>query len=144
MLHLQARVHLEEIEVLLPVDDELDRPGAGIAHRLASATGLFAHRLARFGVEEGRRRLLDDLLVAPLDRAFALAQVDAVAMLVASTWISIWRGWVDEFLNEQTVIAERGCRLVLRRLESLRAPRPRPGDAHALAAAARDAFSITG
>ena len=34
MLDLQARVHLEEVEVAVAVDDELDRAGASIAHRL--------------------------------------------------------------------------------------------------------------
>jgi hypothetical protein len=31
---------------------------------------------------KGRGRLLDDLLVAPLDRAFALAEIDRVAVAV--------------------------------------------------------------
>ncbi len=57
-------------------------PADGIAHRLGQRTGLLAHRLARRRVQEGRRRLLDHLLVPPLDRTFPLVQIDAVAMAV--------------------------------------------------------------
>jgi hypothetical protein len=137
MFHLQARVHLEEVEVLLPVDDELHRPGAGIAHRLRQRAGLFAHRLARRGVEEGRRRLLDDLLVAPLDRAFPLAEVDAVAMAIGQHLDLDMARLGDEFLDEHAVVAETRRRLVLRRLEALAHLVLGPRDAHPLAAAAR-------
>jgi hypothetical protein len=34
MLDLQAGVHLEEIELAILVDDELDRAGALVLHRL--------------------------------------------------------------------------------------------------------------
>src|SRR3546814_9032706 len=44
---------------------------------------LLAHLPAHFGADEGRRRFLDHLLVAALDRAFALVQVKDIAMLVA-------------------------------------------------------------
>jgi hypothetical protein len=109
MLDLQARVHLEEVEVPVAVDDELDRAGREVADGLAERHGLLAHCLARGGVEEGRRRLLDDLLVAALDRAFALTEIDKMLPCWSpSTWISMWRGWVDELLDEDAVVAERG------------------------------------
>jgi hypothetical protein len=43
-------------------------------------------------VEKRRRRLLDHFLVTALDGAFALAEVDDVAVRIGSTWISMWRG----------------------------------------------------
>ena len=77
MLDLQAGVHLEEVEALVrSADDELDRAGGLVVHRLGQRHRLLAHRLARRRVEERRRRLFDHLLVAALDRAFALMQVD--------------------------------------------------------------------
>jgi hypothetical protein len=51
-----------------------------------------AHGRAHLGGDQRRRRLLDDLLVAALQAALALAQVDDVAVGVGSTWISTWRG----------------------------------------------------
>ena len=44
--------------------------------------GDLADVLAQLGADGGRRRLLDQLLVAALDAAVALAQVDDVAVLV--------------------------------------------------------------
>ncbi len=39
-------------------------------------------RAASSGVQKRRGRLLDDLLVTPLDRAFAFEEVDDIAVLV--------------------------------------------------------------
>ena len=49
----------------------------------ACALGGSLHRLARFGRQRGPRRLFDQLLVAPLDRALPLAEGQDVAVLVA-------------------------------------------------------------
>jgi hypothetical protein len=49
-------------------------PALCIPDRLGQRHRLLAHGLARRLVQEGRRRLFDDLLVAALDRAFALAR----------------------------------------------------------------------
>ena len=83
MLDLDARVHLEEIEVALGIDEELDRAGADVVDGLGRLHGDPAHGLARLRVERGRGRLLDHLLVAALDRALALVDVNDVAVLVA-------------------------------------------------------------
>ena len=83
VLDLEAGVHLEEIELPVGSDDEFDGAGGVVADGLGERDGLLAHRLARCLVDRRRRRLLDDLLVAPLDRAFALAEIDDVAVLVA-------------------------------------------------------------
>ncbi len=83
MLDLQPGVHLQEVEALVLAGDELDRSGGIVAHRLGQRDGLLAHPPARLGIEQRRGRLLDDLLVAALDRAFALAEIDDVAVLVA-------------------------------------------------------------
>ena len=47
MLDLQPRVHLEEVEALVLADDELDRAGRLVVHRLGQRHRLLAHRLAR-------------------------------------------------------------------------------------------------
>ena len=55
----------------------------------------------------------------------------------ASTWISMWRGPVDEALDEQRVVAERAARLAAGARRSPRRSSTGVGDqAHALAAAA--------
>jgi hypothetical protein len=62
-------------------------------------------------VEQRRRRFLDDLLVAALDRAFALAEIDDVAVLVAEHLDLDVAGIDDELLDEHAVVAERGLGL---------------------------------
>ncbi|MCY1238915.1 hypothetical protein D9M72_516760 [compost metagenome] len=52
MLHLQAGVHFEEVEVALAVDDEFHGPGRMVADGLGECDRLFAHGLAGLCVEE--------------------------------------------------------------------------------------------
>ena len=117
MLDLEPGVHLEEVERAIRRDDQLDRPRAIISHRRGEGDRLLAHRLAHFGRDERRRRFLDDLLVAALDRAFALAQIKHRAMLVAEQLDLDMAGVLDEFLDEYAVVAEAAQPLALGRLE---------------------------
>ncbi len=64
------------------VEQPLDRPGVAVADGAGGIDGNLAYPLAESGVDRRRRRLLDQLLVAALDRAVALAEVDDVAMRV--------------------------------------------------------------
>ena len=67
MLHLEPRVHLEKVVPLLRVDEELDSTRRAVADRLGECDRLLAHRAhGRLG-QVRRGRLLDHLLVAPLD-----------------------------------------------------------------------------
>src|SRR5271165_6993528 len=83
MLDLDARVHLQKIEASVVVEKKFDSSRADIADR--------ARRLHRgrpdpgpqFGRDGGRRRFLDQLLMAALDRAVALAEMNDRAVLVA-------------------------------------------------------------
>jgi hypothetical protein len=74
------------------VGDELDGAGADIVDGPGGADGGGAERLSRRRVHAGRRRFLDHLLVAALERAIALEQVDDVAVLSPNTCTSMWRG----------------------------------------------------
>ena len=65
-----------------PRDDELDRAGADVAARPRAATALAPIARAPLVGEQRRRRLLDDLLVPPLQAALALAEVHDVAVRV--------------------------------------------------------------
>src|SRR5262249_8334322 len=83
MLDLQPRVHLEEIEARVLADDELDGAGGIVTDRLGQRDRLRTHGGAGRRVDQRRRGFLDDLLVAALDRAFALAEMNNVAVPVA-------------------------------------------------------------
>ena len=84
VLHLDARVHLDEVVAPLLVEEELDGAGVAVGDLAADAAGRPSQSAARCsGVEGQRRGELDHLLVAALHRAVALEEVDEVAVVVA-------------------------------------------------------------
>ncbi len=82
VLDLQPGVHFEKVEFAVGAEQELDRARAAIADRLGGSDRSGAHARPQAGVECGRRRFLDHLLVAALHRAVALAEVNDVAVAV--------------------------------------------------------------
>ena len=136
MLHLQAGVHLQEPEVPA-AEQELHGAGGGVPDGGRGLHGGGAHRLAQ-GVVEGRRgRLLDDLLVATLDRALALEAMHDVAPLVAQDLHFDVARPRQPALEEDRVVAEGARGLAPRRLDRRLEVVRRFHHPHALAAAAR-------
>ena len=82
MLDLDARVHLDEVEVSVLIK-ELDRPGADIAEFRHGAGHHAADLLALFGIERGGGAFFPDLLMAALERTVALSEMDGAALSVA-------------------------------------------------------------
>ena len=76
MLDLQPGVHLQEEEVAVVAGEKLDGAGAGVVDRPRRGNRRGEQRLthSRHPLDERRRGLLDDLLVAALDRALAFAE----------------------------------------------------------------------
>ena len=72
MLDLQPGVHLEEIERAVGVEQELNRAGVGVSTVLATAAAAADASAGAARDDRDRRRLLDDLLMPPLDRTLAL------------------------------------------------------------------------
>jgi hypothetical protein len=124
MLDLHARVHFDEVELVVLVE-ELEGAGAAVADLAAGARRSARRSVAQLsGIDAGRGRFLDDLLVAALHRAVAVAQVDHVAV------------GVGQHLESRCGAGARGtspCRPGRRR----RRHRPRPaGQRTALSSAA--------
>ena len=105
MLDLQARVHLEEIE-LGAVEQELDRAGAAITDRLCRRHRRCAHRRARRVGQARGRGFLDDFLVAALQRAVALVQVHGVAVRVGEDLDLDVPALLDEAFEQHSIVAE--------------------------------------
>ena len=101
-------------------------PDAVVADRLAPARPR-PRRAARAGTSStaGDGRLLDELLVAALDRALALAQVDDVAVLVGDDLDLDVAGRREPALGEHRAVAEGGLRLASGRSRPRRPARPR-------------------
>ena len=127
VLDLQAGVHLHEEELVGPVggDDELDRARAGVVDAAGGVARGRADAGPGRGVQQRRRRLLDDLLVAALQAALALAEVDDVAVAVGEHLDLDVPGVQHESLEEQRVVAERRRRLAARADERGRQARRR-------------------
>ena len=127
MFDLEPGVDLEEIEAAVLVEQELDRAGVVVAGRAHGPDGRLAHLAPEPGVEGRGRRLLEDLLVAPLDRAFPLEQVDGVAAIVGQDLELDVARLFDEFLEIDRIVAEGRFRLPPAgfegRLEAFRRPR---------------------
>jgi len=80
MLHLDAGVHLHEVEVFtVVIDEELDGAAVLIADLFADTDGGIAHLFAQGLGHLGAGALFDDLLVTPLHGAVALAEMDNIA-----------------------------------------------------------------
>src|SRR5207237_9136908 len=84
VLDLHARVHLEEVEAPLGVEQELDRARARVTDGARRGEGGGGHLGTETRGEHRARRLLDDLLVAALDRALALPEMDERTVAVAA------------------------------------------------------------
>ncbi len=135
MLDLQPRIHFEEVEGALRPQQELDRAGV---HIVAGARQRHRRRrqpLPQLVVHRDRGRLFDELLVASLNRALALAQMHDVALRIAEALhLDMSRGMYGLF-HVDGAVAKRLAGLALgqpqRRGELVR---PRH-EANALAAA---------
>ena len=137
VLHLEPGVHLEEVEPAGLVHDELDRTGRPVADRAGEGHRLSPHPRPHPGIDEGGRGLLEHLLMPPLHRAFALAEVEHRAAPVREDLhLDVPRA-LHVALDEDPPVAETRERLVRRAPEPL-ADLLLPGrDPHPLAAAAR-------
>ena len=106
MLDLKARVHLDEVH-FLAVGDEFDSAGADIIDRGRRLARGGADDFALAGVQRRRRRLLDHLLMPPLQRALALEQRQEIAVAVADhLHLDMARG-VEVFFDQHAIVAER-------------------------------------
>ena len=111
MLDLDPAVDLDEVEVAVAVDEELERADVLVAGRDDGPDGALGEVGAGRVGQGRRRRLLEDLLVAALDGAVALAEVDAVAVAVDRDLDLDVAVLVEPLLEVERVVAERGLRL---------------------------------
>src|SRR5208283_5249974 len=73
VLHLQAGVHLQKIEILLLIDEKFYGARVGVGRRLRHPNGDLAHPAPHIGIDDRRRRFLHHFLMTPLQRTLALA-----------------------------------------------------------------------
>ena len=142
MLDLDPPVQLEEVDVGT-VNEELGRTGAPITDGLGEGNrpGSDSRGCAR--VETGSGGLLDELLVAPLDRAVAHAEHGHAAAVSEDLRLDV-AGTLEESFAEHGAVAERRLGLTLRCRERLVEAGGGADDAHAPAAASGSCFDDQG
>jgi len=119
VLHLDARVHLDESVPAVLANEKLDRAGITVPHPPAEANGILAEPVAELRVQVRRGGDLDHLLVAPLDRAITLKQVDDLSDVVSQYLHLDVPGPYERLLQKHRGVAERALRLVHRRLDGV-------------------------
>ena len=136
VLDLDAGVDLDEVEVVVGVDQELAGAGVDVAGGSGQPDGGLAEPGADLQRQGRRGRLLDELLVPALERAVAVPAVDDVAVRVGEDLdLDVARA-VDELLEVDAGVLERGLGLVAGRLERADEVGLVAADPHPLAAAA--------
>ena len=145
VLDLQPRIGLDEDEGLgavlaRDVDQEFESAQALVAHAAGKAQRGGNDLLAQRVVQTGRRGDLDDLLEAPLQAAFALAQVHHRPLAVAQDLHLDMAGPCDELLDKDIGAAERRQRFGLAAREGRLDLFDRLHRARAAPAAAGDRF----
>ena len=119
MLHLQARVHFQEIVIQLVIHDELHRARTAVAHGQCGGHSVFAHGFTHRGADHRRRRFFNHFLAAALGRAVALAQVHRVAMCIGKHLNFNMAAIVDQAFQHQRAVAKRAGRFAARAFDSL-------------------------
>ena len=80
-LHPWVDFHEEEF-TCCQIEQKLDRADVGVVNALGGFDGEFADALAHFFSQCNRRRLFEQFLIAALDRALALAEVNDFAEII--------------------------------------------------------------
>ena len=115
MLYLDARIHLDEVDLAVFIHEEFDRAGIPVADLPQRPLDDATQPRARLRGYLQRRSLFDQLLVAALNGAFALAQAHHVAVFIGQHLeLDVTRP-LDEFLHVQVAVAE-GVQCLGRRL----------------------------
>ena len=136
VLDLNARVHLEEVELAILGEQKLARPRIHVARSLRRGHGRITHPLPQLWRDRHTWRFLHHFLVAPLNAALALAECDAVSVRVGEDLnLHVARPF-DVLLDVDRVVAEGVLRLALRTAECVGNLARLVDDAHPLSAAA--------
>ena len=112
MLDLEARIHLQEVEVGL-FHQELDGAEVLVADRSCARAGNAAHLGAQRVVEGGRRTLFDQFLMATLHTTLAFAEMHHVAAAVGGDLDLDVVSALDQAFQVQAAVAEVRLRLNL-------------------------------
>ena len=109
VFHLDSGIHFHEIEVsAVAIQQELHCTGPFVAHCTGSIDSGSAHLLAQCGGEASGGGFFDELLIAPLNRAVSVTQVDDIALPVSQDLELNVPGIEDQLFQIQVITLETG------------------------------------
>jgi hypothetical protein len=114
VLDLQACIHLDEEHAAVRRDHEFDSAGTAVADRTGGCDRAAIERVTLRVRQAHGGRFLDHLLVASLQGAVALVQVNDIAVIVAEHLDFDMPGRFHVLLEQHRRIAEGGARFALR------------------------------
>ena len=118
MLHLNARIHLDEIPRLgIHIVQKLHRARVVIPDMLGQFQRRRAQLVPHRFIQRNARSNLHHLLITPLHRAIALVQMQNIAVLIAQNLHFNVLGVLHVLLEEHRRVAERAARLASRFIE---------------------------
>src|SRR6187402_165858 len=140
MLHLDTRIHLDEVDRTVLVHQELDRPGVPVSDLLQRLLDDAAELLAQLRTHLERRSLFDQLLMPTLNRALTLSKTHHVPVLIRE-YLELDMPWaLDELLHIEIAVPEGIQRLLRCLVVQARQLALVAADTHTPAAAASYGF----
>ena len=137
MLHLNPRIHLHKIKIPVRLQQKLNRPRIHIMRRLRRPDRRRAHPLPQRIINRHARRLLNHLLMIPLNRAVPLAKMNHIPKRVRHN-LKLHMTWMtNQPLHIHRPVRKRTFSLLLRRLKRALELPARLRHAHTLAAASK-------
>ena len=138
VLHLDARIHLNEVPLArFVIDQELHRARVRVVHLLRQLHCRVAQAVDDLLLDAIARRLLDHLLVPALHRAVTLMQVQHIAVLVRQDLHFDVLGLAHKFFQKHRPVAKGALRFRLRFIQQLLQVLRLAHHAHAASAAAK-------
>ena len=117
VLHLDPRVHFDEVQAPVLIHQELDGARVPVSDLLERCAENLTNFCPQFWTYLSGGRLLQQLLMASLDRALALSKADHTPVLISQDLELDMPGMFDVFLHVEIAVAKCACRLRLCRLK---------------------------
>ena len=137
MLNLYTSIHLHEIEAAIFIEQKLESTRTRVTYFLTSFDGDRTHFFTLFRRNYGRRSFLQQFLVATLDRAFAFAEMNHIAVFVGQNLYLYVPRTLDITLDINGTIFKRHEGLGLSEFEVCGEIVLRSDDPHSASATAR-------
>ena len=106
MFHLQTGVHLQEIELMVLIHEELDGSCTFIPYGTGGCHGFGTHLHTQVIIDKGTWTFFHNFLMTTLHRAFTVKQMHYIAMLVTQNLELDVVGFFHKFLNINGIVTK--------------------------------------